>query len=142
MKPETKYQAILISYILILVWAFVIFSLSMFGNDKLGPLHYQFMFIEMTRYVALFLAILVIVLRVFNVIKSKTNLLMIFTGILNGFVGLLAFLPLIAKSLASGILVSYLLNLALGMFIFADVFKKRIRKTIANAVNPPMHSQV
>jgi len=142
MKPETKYQAILISYILILVWGFVIFSISMLGNDKFGPAHYQYIFIEMTRYVALFLAILVIVLRVFKVIKSKTNLLMIFTGILNGFVGLLAFLPLITKSLDSGIQVSYLLNLALGTFIFADVFKKRIRKTIANAVTPPMHSQV
>ena len=41
MKPETKYQAVLLSYILILVWGCIIFSLSLLDNDKVGLSPYQ-----------------------------------------------------------------------------------------------------
>ena len=141
MKPETKYQAVLLSYILILVWGCIIFSLSLLDNDKVGLSPYQDFFFELTRYVALALGIIVIFLRLFKVIKLKSNLLLIFTGVLNGFVGVLTFLPLISNHFGDKLFQSNLVNLALGAFIFADVFKKRIKKTISPAVSNPLHTQ-
>src|SRR4030095_7347030 len=141
MKAETKYHAVLISYILILVWACIIFSLSLLDNDKLGLSNYQFYFFESTRYVALILGVVVLFLRIFGVIKLKSNLLLVFTGILNGFVGVLTFLPLLSNDFGTHIFTSNLLNLALGTFIFVDVFKKSIKKSITGTVASHVHTQ-
>src|SRR4051812_41248407 len=124
MQAETKYQAVLISYILILVWACVIFSLSLLDDDKIGLSDLQYLFFQFTRYIALALGIIVLFLRLFGVIKLKSNLLLIFTGVLNGFVGLLTFLPLLSHNLGNGLFRLNLVNLAFGAFIFFDVFKK------------------
>jgi hypothetical protein len=141
MKAETKYHAVLISYILILGWACIIFSLSLLDNDKLGLSKYQFLFFESTRYVALILGVVVIFLRIFRGIKIKSNLLFIFSGVLNGFVGLLTFLPLLSNDFGVDIFRSNLLNLGLGAFIFFDVFKKRITKSISGTVSSHVHTQ-
>ena len=140
MKPETKYQAVLLSYILILVWGCIIFSLSLLGEDTPGFSPYQNFFFEFTRYVALALGIIVIFLRVFKIIKLKSNLLLIFSGVLNGFVGMLTFLPLISNHFGNKLFQSNLVNLALGAFIFVDVFIIRIRKSISR-VSTPVHTQ-
>ena len=141
MKAETKYQAVLLSYILILVWGCIIFSLSLLESDKPGFSLYQNMFFELTRYVALGLGIIVIFLRVFKVIKLRSNLVLIFTGVLNGFVGMLTFLPLISNHFGDELFQSNLVNLALGAFIFVDVFILRIRKSISRPVSTPVHTQ-
>jgi hypothetical protein len=141
MKAETKYQAVLLSYILILVWGCIIFSLSLLENDKPGFSSYQSMFFELTRYVALGLGIIVIFLRVFKVIKLRSNLLLIFTGVLNGFVGMLTFLPLVLNHFGDAVFQSNLVNLALGAFIFVDVFIFRIRKSMSHPVSTPVHTQ-
>ncbi|HSB94327.1 MAG TPA: hypothetical protein VLC28_14490, partial [Flavitalea sp.] len=68
--------------------------------------------------------------------------LLIFSGVLNGFVGLFTFLPLISDHFGNKLFQSNLVNLALGAFIFVDVFIIRIRKSISRRVQPPVHSQV
>jgi hypothetical protein len=141
MKAETKYQAVLISYILILVWACLIFSFSLLDDDTIGLSDLQYLFFELTRYVALALGMVVVVLRMFRLVKVKSNLLFVFSGVLNGFVGLLTFLPLLSDNLGNHLFARNLVNLALGAFIFADVFKKRIKKTISNPAPPPVHLQ-
>ena len=140
MKAETKYHAVLISYILILVWACIIFSLSLLDNDKLGLSKYQFLFFESTRYTALILGIVVLILRIFRVIKVNSNLLMVFAGILNGFVGLLSFLPLLSSDFGTDIFRNNLVNLIMGAFILIDVFKKRINKSISETVSSHIHT--
>src|SRR5688572_7295080 len=141
MKAETKYQAVLLSYMLILLWGCIIFSLSLLENDKPGFSLYQEMFFELTRYIALGLGIIVIFLRVFKIIKLKSNFLLIFTGVLNVFVGMLTFLPLISNHFGAELFQSNLVNLALGAFIFVDVFIFRIRKSISRPVKTPVHIQ-
>ena len=141
MKAETKYHAVLISYILILVWGCIIFSLSLLSDDKPGFSDQQMLFFEFTRYTALAIGIAVIFLRLFRVIKLKSNLVLVFAGVLNGFVGMLTFLPLLSIHFGDNLFRSNLVNLALGAFIFADVFIKRIKKVISNQVPSPVHTQ-
>jgi cell division protein FtsW (lipid II flippase) len=117
-----KYRNLLISSLLIISWTGLIMLFSAHSNNELGNSFNLFIWVLMTRYFALFIGMILLLLRIVGLLKEKDNLFYILIGILNCVLGLLPLLLYTFGKLEKLILSDFQFHLLLSSLIVIDIF--------------------
>ena len=121
---EKIFKIILISLGIIALWALFIFAIFYKDNTGLGKMFGVSIMFFLTRKCALGLGLLVLVLRIFGVIKNNSNLLYIFSTTVNLSLSIVAIGLFLFDGINMPLLHDYLLNLIVGFLLLAYMFFK------------------
>ncbi len=118
---DKLYKNVFISLGVIALWTLFVFVIFYKDNTGLGKMFGVSIMFLITRNFALGLGLLMLVLRIFGVIKSNSNLLYIFSVTLNLSIAILAVGLFLFGVINMPLLHEYLLNLIVGFLLLATI---------------------
>lgn len=115
-------QKLLLTFIILALLASMILFISKTSENSFGPSFDLFVFLAIIRYASLWLAIVLISLRLIKVWKNRHHIIYLFVGSMNVVLGCLMLGWCWIQPGALHILNAFYINLIIGLLMLGDIF--------------------